>query len=46
MAKLIMWNLMTLDGLVEGPEPWFGCKNNSVRNVGRLRCNSSCRQAR
>ncbi len=22
MGKLIMWNLMTLDGLFEGPQPW------------------------
>jgi dihydrofolate reductase len=22
MAKLIMWNLMTLDGMFEGPQPW------------------------
>ena len=22
MGKLIMWNLMTLDGRFEGPQPW------------------------
>jgi dihydrofolate reductase len=22
MSKLIMWNLMTLDGMFEGPQPW------------------------
>jgi dihydrofolate reductase len=22
MGKLIMWNLMTLDGMFEGPQPW------------------------
>ena len=22
MSKLIMWNLITLDGMFEGPKPW------------------------
>ena len=22
MSKLIMWNLITLDGMFEGPQPW------------------------
>ena len=22
MSKLIMWNLMTLDGMFDGPKPW------------------------
>jgi len=22
MGKLIMWNLMSLDGMFEGPQPW------------------------
>ena len=22
MGKLVVWNLMTLDGCFEGPEPW------------------------
>jgi hypothetical protein len=46
MARLIMGNLMTFDGFVEGPNRAIRLQNNSVRNVGRPRRNSSCRQAR